>query len=345
MITTSLFLTFATSLGGANSLAQANQLEALQNEADEIIERASAEFIYEEAFQLGEAFGVTKQKLFEFYEENELLDSDYLEALRTNLENDNQETEITIAESPLAKYLVAEDRTKTFMSHIDDFNIQSAVSDLSLNSRPWDTTFQFGDAVSTSKYTITPSPSTGSPSTPSSSSSSSSNSSSSSQSSNSAVIVLPIKPYNEDHVATIAGGKLDGVTFVGLMFSRDTCVAFYNKVAGWLNNQVIYSSSPTGGPATMIINALMLSAPAMALATIAKLTEYFTGIWSTWCSYLGGVGGPVGIAIALIIGLVGAACIATLITMLVMGYNGKGFAIGWKVPNIFKWKWYCGEAI
>lgn len=54
--------------------------------------------------------------------------------------------------------------------------------------------------------------------------------------------------------------------------------------------------------------------------------------------------GPVGKIVGLIIALVGIACIATFATMLVMGYFGKGFAGGWKVYNIFDWKWYCGEA-
>lgn len=38
-----------------------------------------------------------------------------------------------------------------------------------------------------------------------------------------------------------------------------------------------------------------------------------------------------------------SACIVTLVAMFVFEYLKKGFAIGWKVHNIFNWEWYCGE--
>lgn len=41
--------------------------------------------------------------------------------------------------------------------------------------------------------------------------------------------------------------------------------------------------------------------------------------------------------------LSGAACIGTVVSMIVYGNLGKGFAVGWKIHNIFWWKWFCGD--
>lgn len=38
-----------------------------------------------------------------------------------------------------------------------------------------------------------------------------------------------------------------------------------------------------------------------------------------------------------------ASCIGTIVAMIVYGFLGKGFAIGWKIHNIFWWEWFCGD--
>ncbi len=45
----------------------------------------------------------------------------------------------------------------------------------------------------------------------------------------------------------------------------------------------------------------------------------------------------------MIISLVGAACIGTLVAMIVFGFLGKGFAVGWKIHADFSWEWFCGS--
>ena len=41
--------------------------------------------------------------------------------------------------------------------------------------------------------------------------------------------------------------------------------------------------------------------------------------------------------------IIGGTCISILVTMFIMGYQKKGFAIGWKVHHIFNREWYFGE--
>jgi hypothetical protein len=53
--------------------------------------------------------------------------------------------------------------------------------------------------------------------------------------------------------------------------------------------------------------------------------------------------GPLGFIVGMIIGLVGAACIGTLVAMIVFGFLGKGFAVGWKIHADFSWEWFCGS--
>ncbi|MGM9813586.1 MAG: hypothetical protein ACI32C_01550 [Candidatus Enteromonas sp.] len=54
-------------------------------------------------------------------------------------------------------------------------------------------------------------------------------------------------------------------------------------------------------------------------------------------------GNPVAIAIGVIIALLVSACLAIIITMVVHGYIGKGFAVGWFIHSLFDWEWYGGD--
>lgn len=58
---------------------------------------------------------------------------------------------------------------------------------------------------------------------------------------------------------------------------------------------------------------------------------------------LSSAAGPLDWIVGWIIALIGGACISILVTMFIMGYQKKGFTIGWKVHHIFNWEWYCGE--
>ena len=156
--------------------------------------------------------------------------------------------------------------------------------------------------------------------------------------------LLPIYNYDQNHVTSTTNGTLDGVFFLGIMASRDACINFYNVIANFLNNQVMYSASGTKGPVGIIIESLKVLAPATMATVTAALISYFSGIWNTFISMFSAPAGPIGWIVGSIIALIGAACISTLVAMFIMGYQKKGFAIGRKVHNIFNWEWYCGKA-
>ena len=156
---------------------------------------------------------------------------------------------------------------------------------------------------------------------------------------------LPIYNCYQNHVTNTINGTLEGIFFLGIMVSRDACINFYNVIANSLNNQVTYSASGVKGPVAMIIESLKLLAPAATMATVTSaLTFYFSGLWNTFISMFSVAAGPIDWIVGAITALIGAACISTLVTMFIMGYQKKGFAVGWKVHDIFNWEWYCGEA-
>lgn len=103
-----------------------------------------------------EAFGVAKQKLFGFYENKNLLEDGYPEALRTYLENDVSEIEIEYNEEPRSKF-VSKYVTDKLLTHIENLNGEKYITSLELNSGRFDTTFQLSNVSSANKYTITPS--------------------------------------------------------------------------------------------------------------------------------------------------------------------------------------------
>ena len=105
----------------------------------------------------------------------------------------------------------------------------------------------------------------------------------------------------------------------------------------------IYSASGIKGPVGIIVYLKVLVPSTMA-AVITALISYFSGIWNTFISIIFAAADPIGWIIGSIIPLIGAACIIIFVTMFIMNYQKKGFAIGWKVHNIFNWEWYCGEA-
>ena len=76
------------------------------------------------------------------------------------------------------------------------------------------------------------------------------------------------------------------------------------------------------------------SQDAIAAGAIGIITCALSSLWASFCALFSS-GGP--------IGLIGAACIGTIVAMIVYGFLGKGFAIGWKIHNIFWWEWFCGD--
>ena len=80
----------------------------------------------------------------------------------------------------------------------------------------------------------------------------------------------------------------------------------------------------------------------MISGVIAKITSALSTLWAEFCA-LFTAGGPLGFIVGMIIGLVGAACIGTLVAMIVFGFLGKGFVVGWKIHADFSLEWFCGS--
>lgn len=322
MVITSLLLTMTTSISGCNQLATANKMASIKKEANEIILEASAEFDSNQLnISINEHISLIKHHLLQFNDENNLLDEEYLLALKENadlgsteefaLNSFEEKSDEVIEDSNLLKNIGKAKQSSSSLSlKKGDFRFEK-IEDLSLPN-----------STSLSSYVT--------------SNSDGINSITNNQ-------TLPVHSYNSSNVNSSANGKLDDKLFVGIMVTKDACVSFYNTVASFLNNQVMYAASGIKGPANMIIQALTCVTPALAATVIGSLIAYFSGLWTSFCS-LFTAGGPVGIIVGTIIGLVGLACIAVLATMFVMGYMRKGFAVGWKVHNLFNWEWYCGEA-
>lgn len=324
MIASSLILTAVTTLSGVNNVAKANKIEILKQNSIEIIQKASTEFEFDViGSNINDQFQITKEKILSFYEENNLLNDDYIEAMKTKVVEDDS-FQITNIES-YELYSFDKISIKNMINDIREISIVENNNNLRFKSGNFQIPAEiFSDLNNKDK--------------------SGSNQNDNQQDGTATFQqTLPILEYNSSNVTSTVGGKVDGVNFVGIIANRDSCIGLYNTVARFLNNQVMYGASGIKGPASMIIETLLTLTPALVTTVISALVGYFSGLWSSFCSLFAS-GGPIGIVVGLIIGLVGAACIATLVTMFVMGAQGKGFAVGWKVYNLFNWKWYCGEA-
>lgn len=324
MIASSLILTAVTTLSGVNNVAKANKIEILKQNSIEIIQKASTEFEFDViGSNINDQFQITKEKILSFYEENNLLNDDYIEAMKTKVVEDDSFQITNIESYELSSF--DKISIKNMINDIREISIVENNNNLRFKSGNFQIPAEiFSDLNNKDK--------------------SGSNQNDNQQDGTATFQqALPILEYNSSNVTSTVGGKVDGVNFVGIIANRDSCIGLYNTVARFLNNQVMYGASGIKGPASMIIETLLTLTPALVTTVISALVGYFSGLWSSFCSLFAS-GGPIGIVVGLIIGLVGAACIATLVTMFVMGAQGKGFAVGWKVYNLFNWKWYCGEA-
>lgn len=163
-------------------------------------------------------------------------------------------------------------------------------------------------------------------------------------------------PCDSNKISTSANGKVDGVDFFGLLCSKDACANLYNVFADLINKQAMYRSGGDITPFKIITEAFkelsfVVSTTIIGAAVVAKMktligtiTGAVSSIWTAFAS-LFTAGGPIGILIGLVVVLLGAACIGTIVAMIVYGYLGKGFAIGWKMHAIWvwDWEWFCGE--
>lgn len=164
---------------------------------------------------------------------------------------------------------------------------------------------------------------------------------------------LPIKSYDESNVTATTYHTFGDCAFLGIYASKDACINVYNIFAGWANDQLTYTASGSGSPLNSVVEALKVAAAASATtalgitataaiaSAISAVTGYLGSIWAGYIAMFTSAG-AVGIIIGLIVTLLGLACIAVIASMIVFGYLGKGYAVGWKIYNLFHWEWYNG---
>lgn len=344
MVMTSLVLALSTTLsGGCSEISNANRITSIKENAVEIVEKAAENYDFSDYLELttDEQESLIKQKILKYNEENNLVDEEYIVTLKEHLEEDEKFTyfeniddlfikpnisKTTLKENNALHAELINDLSHSLVNDktiIRDDIINSNITDIVINH-------DYGD--------------TGDSKVGDDSKSDSDSNFKTDNTENEKLDLLPIYNYDQNHVTSTTNGTLDGVFFLGIIASRDACINFYNVIANFLNNQVMYSASGTKGPVRIIIESLKVLAPATMATVTAALISYFSGIWNTFISMFSAPAGPIGWIVGSIIALIGGACISTLVAMFIMGYQKKGFAIGWKVHNIFNWEWYCGKA-
>lgn len=163
---------------------------------------------------------------------------------------------------------------------------------------------------------------------------------------------LEILECNENNISSSANGKIDDHPFFGIKCSKDACVSLYNMFAKFINQQTVYNASGSGSPTKLVIDCFKALSASCAKGilldslikdTISKITKAISSIWIKFTSLFSTSGSPIKFILGVVIAIVGLACIGTIVAMIVFGYLGKGFAVGWIIYALFDWRWYSGE--
>lgn len=172
------------------------------------------------------------------------------------------------------------------------------------------------------------------------------------ENSNDPVEQLEILECNENNISSSANGKIDDHPFFGIKCSKDACVSLYNMFADFINKQTIYNASGSGSPTKLVVDCFKALSASCAKGilldslikdTISKNTKAISSIWIKFTSLFSTSGSPIKFILGVVIAIVGLACIGTIVAMIVFGYLGKGFAVGWIIYALFDWRWYSGE--
>lgn len=351
MVLGSLALTISACLsGGYGQFATANRIAAIKQHANEIIMRAAVDFDYTDYdLTYNEQQSFTQQKLYDYAVENDLFTTEELNRLKETITNNDAFACFDDIENLFVQQSVSDDAS---LKKAIDVNSQNLYKDFAvagvpgtakidnslINNNFVDIGLAVGGNESSSEKTDT-------------TESEGEVTEATSEKTEPEEFKLPILPYNANNISSSIGGKVDGCVFFGILCSKDACINLYNAFAGWTNKQVMYQVSGSGSPFKIIVEAFKTLATTTAIGAafatvvagaIATVTGALSSVWASFCA-LFAAGGPIGIILGLIIGLIGAACIGTVVSMIVYGYLGKGFAVGWKIHNIFRWEWFCGE--
>ena len=334
MILGSLALTISTTLGGTcGEIANFKNIEAIKESANEIILAAANNYDYSEYdLTYDEHQSFVKQKLYQYAKNNKLFGIEELENLKTSIESDPNYTHF---ENIDALFIKKNENPKVINDTMDltNKNLFDKLNNFSFAGNK-----QIDDVIVKNNFTDI---SYNTDLDGNSGSSSSGNTSNSEEK-------FPILSYDSNKVSTSINGTVDGCNFLGILCSKDACINLYNIFAGWLNRKEMFSAVGRKTPVGFILDEVKnlkeyanISVPIIT-AAIAKITGFFSVMWSEYCS-LFTAGGPVGFIIGTVIAIIGADCIAVIVTMIVYGFLKKGFAIGWKFHYNILPDWFCGE--
>lgn len=156
--------------------------------------------------------------------------------------------------------------------------------------------------------------------------------------------MLPKMACNTSNFSSSVAGRVGGCYFLGIIVSKDACVGFYNFLVDLFNG---IAARVNGGeiiPGVIgILSAVVAAIKGGSAGTITTaLTNFLKLFWKEYAALL--TSGPLGIILAALIALVAALVIFIVVNMIVWGRKGSGFAVGWKIHNIFNWEWYYGAA-
>ena len=318
MLLSSIALIISTCLSGPCApLASSYRLEEVNESAREIIDYASNYFDYSNYdLTYEEEQSLIKQKIYQFAENNNLLSIEELEYLKKEIVSSDDYTYFENIDSLFIK---------------DDAYSLNAFNTIKLNDKPITNKFSIssldhdGEDISSDNNDT--------------------------ESGVSTDYQLPILYCDTDKISISIDGKVDGCYFFGIVCSKDACVGLYNTLAGYINKQAIYQINGLSFPLALIVETLstLVSTTlrgAQFVTFVSSQIEALKGallsIWNEFATFLGSAG-PIGAIIGIIIAIVGSFCIAIITEMIVYGYLGKGFAIGFKIHNIFWWEYIHEE--
>lgn len=320
----SLGLVISTCISsGCANIASSNELLKTQEETNEIIEHAKDNFDYSNYdlnYEQGQS--LVKQKLYQYSKENNLLTSEELIQLNTEIINDENYYFINDINNIFIKKEIDND-----ISILDNFKFEENAT-LNVNNN---LNIQ-NNLVNIDISRL--------------------NESGSSVNSNSTQknydINFEHKSYNENEIYYSINGKLNNINFLGVYCSKDLFISFYNLVAGWLNNLAINGASQSKGIVNIIweviktLTTYTIVPGTIIASSISKISTYLSSLWSSFVS-LFSTGGILGVVVAIIIIFISTSCIGILIAMFIFGYLGTGFAVGFLIHHLLWWEWIYGQ--
>ena len=150
------------------------------------------------------------------------------------------------------------------------------------------------------------------------------------------------------------GGRVEGTTFIGLIFSPGLC-AILHDIMVFIAEAIdgIIKSLPDGvkmigdliGLVDLFISAVNLiagsSLPGLSSMIIAEIISKLTPVWATVSTTASFSAVPIGkVIVAAVLVAVGYAIIKVMAGAFVAAEMGAGYAIGWKYYHIFHWEWF-----